>query len=132
MLKFLLHEGEQLDPASEHGITAFHLACQHDRVQMVQFLINNLGFSSITHQTASQFQPIHIAARFGATRVMQFLVSTFSIDVASFSSNLDPLKIALKCNQQHTADYLVRLKKFDLAKKVTSSNLNYFGYAVVH
>jgi len=52
------------------------------------------------------------------------------VDVASFDCQSDPLKIALKSKQQLAAEFLVRLNKIDLTKKITAANMNYFSYAL--
>ncbi|CAG0914179.1 unnamed protein product [Notodromas monacha] len=94
VLRILAENPERVNLADENGYTALHRACYSDQHEIVKVLIaNGADYLKKTHDG---WEPLHSAARWGATRCAEILLDLPNVDInAQTNGGITPLHLAV-------------------------------------
>jgi ankyrin repeat protein len=100
---------DKINHTNQFGKTILHQAAEHNRLDIVEFLLNNytdtINISALDH---AQYEPIHYAAAYGSTALIKCFIQKGKDINAPTEQGLTPLHIAASCGRLDMAHYLVQ------------------------
>ncbi len=100
---------DKINHTNQFGQTILHQAAKHNRLDIVEFLLNNytdtINISALDH---AQYEPIHYAAAYGSIALIKCFIQTGKAINTPTNQGLTPLHIAASCGRLDMAHYLVQ------------------------
>ncbi len=130
LVKKLLSMGFDINSKTTYNKTPLHDAVYSGNYQLVQYLVNN-GANIHTEGDYAKWQPIHIAAFYGYTKIVKlFLDKGVKVDVVD-GYGYTPLIRAVKSTSTKTVELLLS-HGADINKTITSNNRSALIEALVN
>ncbi len=85
LMNFLLANGSNINSKIHDGSTVLHLACKHNNVQFVIYLLNNNADLSIKDNNG--WLPLHYATRYAKFHMFDFMFSHTTKKMGKISIN---------------------------------------------
>eukprot|EP00055_Hartaetosiga_balthica_P014650 m.81738 g.81738 ORF g.81738 m.81738 type:complete len:219 (+) comp8651_c0_seq2:121-777(+) len=107
MLRFFASKGARMDqlihpPNSVLGMwNGLHIAAEHNHLDVVQYLVKEIGISVRFANPDNGFLPIHMASIHGHKAVTEFLLSVDTDDILTYTEKLSVICCCYKLMSKH-------------------------------